>query len=145
MSQYHSIELTNNSHIILNLKIYYSHLILNLLPKPKNRYAIKFITYFHVKHNEEQSSTTTSTFPYIGGYLFHLTWYYIYPNITASSYAISGIKMGIPNMPLSYTVNLTVNPTGGIFTFILDAHSSIVYAGFSIVLVSSCNNGIIHA
>jgi hypothetical protein len=47
-------------------------------------------------------------------------------------------------MPLSYTATLTANPTNGVFTFILDSHSSIVYAAFSIVLLSSCNSGIIY-
>ena len=49
--------------------------------------------------------------------------------------------MGDTIKPLSFTATLTANPTGGTFTYIPDSVSSIVYAAFSIILISTCNSG----
>jgi len=84
------------------------------------------------------------TSPSTTGYPFPLTWGNIYPNLTSSSYVLSGIKMGDINKPLSFTATLSANPTGGTITYIPDTVSSVMYAAFSIILLSSCNSGIIH-
>jgi len=76
------------------------------------------------------------------GYPFPLTWWNTYPNLTSSSYALSGLKMGDINIPFSFTATLSANPTGGIMTYIPDSVSSIVYAAFSIILISSCSGTI---
>ena len=52
--------------------------------------------------------------------------------------------MGDPNVPLSFIATLTANPTGGTFTYIPELVSSIIYAAFSIILVSSCSSGTLY-
>jgi len=49
--------------------------------------------------------------------------------------------MGDPNKPLSFTVRLIATSTGGTLTYVPDSVSSIVYAAFSIILISTCNSG----
>ena len=73
------------------------------------------------------------------GYPFSLAWGNTYPSLIYSSYAISGVKMGDPNKPLSFTARFNANPTGGVFTFVPESVSSVIYAAFSIILVSRCN------
>ena len=78
------------------------------------------------------------------GYPFTLTWANTHLNLISSSYALSGVKMVDVNKPLSFTATLNANPMGGIFTYIPDSVSSIVYAAFSIVLINSCNSGTLY-
>ena len=90
------------------------------------------------------STIKPPTNPQSTGYPFTLAWGNTYPNLTSSSYAISGVKMGEPNKPLSLTAILNANPTGGTFTYIPDSVSSIIYTAFSIILVSSCSSGTVY-
>jgi hypothetical protein len=87
------------------------------------------------------STSILPTTPPSAGYPFSLAWRNVYPNIVSSSYALSGFKIAELNKPLGFTATLVTTATGGTFTYIPDAVSSIVYAVFSIVLVSNCNSG----
>jgi len=90
------------------------------------------------------SAIKPPTTPQTTGYPFTLAWGNTYPNLTSYSYALSGLKMGEINKPHSFTATLSANPTGGTLTYIPDSVSSIVYAVFSIILVSTCNSGTLY-
>jgi hypothetical protein len=87
------------------------------------------------------STSILPTTPPSAGYPFSLAWRNVYPNLVSSSYALSGLKIAEPNKPLSFAATLVSTATGATFTYIPDTVSSIVYAAFSIILVSNCNSG----
>jgi hypothetical protein len=86
------------------------------------------------------STSILPTTPPSAGHPFSIAWRNVYPNLVSSSYVLSGLKIDA-NKPLSFTATLISTTTGGIFTYILDTVSSIVYAAFSIILVSKCKSG----
>jgi hypothetical protein len=92
--------------------------------------------------NSSSYSWNASNFP-ASGYTYNMTWLGVYPNITSSSYTLSGFKIN-DNLPISYVAILSASAITGTFTLVLDSNSSIIYAAFSIILLSQCNSGIVY-